>query len=83
METSQGVDCKGFVRMKLDKDRDKLSEHMNEARLRVRVELRHLLRRLHALSDESAAEDEVIEHRIWCMAANEVALMAQGIRITK
>jgi hypothetical protein len=74
--------------MQLNKDADKLSEHMAEAKKRAdafctKMELDALAdarRKLHKLSDEAWDAGDVIEHRIYSMAANEAVGRWQEVR---
>jgi hypothetical protein len=74
--------------MQLNKDADKTSEHMDEARKRrdtfcadMTLEaLADARKHFHALSDQAWAAGDIIEHRICCMAANECVGRWQEVR---
>ena len=74
--------------MQLNKDADKLSEHMAEAKRRADKfcttnELEALVdvrRHFHKLADEAWDDGDVIEHRIYSMAANEAVGRWQEVR---
>lgn len=63
--------------MKINQDADKVGEHMDDARRRVRLALSKLRRDYHRRADLAWERGDVIEHRVFSMAANEVVSLLQ------
>lgn len=64
-------------------DADKISEHMEEAKRRLRIahrdRLREIRRDFHRRADIAFDQGDFVEHRVFCMAANEAMALWQEL----